>query len=99
MNRHFPLNFPTSGVVCDGLLMLSGLVLMALALVAIAAGSVGSTARSDVKKSPTPVQVQMDEESETASLECVELTQMRLSDWLDRALRREERALRRKAVV
>lgn len=86
MNRRFPAHIPTSGIVADSLLLLSGLVLMVLALVAIAAGSDGSAARPNETEAPPPVQVQSDE-----------LTQMRLSDWLDRALRRE--ALRKKGIV
>lgn len=86
MNRRFPANLPTSGMVADSLLLLSGLVLMALALIAIAAGSGGHSVQSNDETTPAPAEVQSDE-----------LTQMRLSDWLDRALRRE--SLRKKGIA
>jgi hypothetical protein len=99
MKRRFPSAFPTSGALADGLLLVSGFVLVMVAMIAIVAGSNGRSVRSQDTETPVPVHVQRDLQPDFESTVATpELTQQRLSDWLDRALRREERVTRRKAI-
>lgn len=97
MNR--PLHLPNSSLFADGLLLVSGFVLIALALFVIASGSRRQAAQSRDPEATKPVGVQADLQSNLESaISSAHLIQIRLSDWLDRELRREERAIRRKGI-
>jgi hypothetical protein len=98
MNRRFPRHVSHSGLFADGLIVVSGLLLVLLAVVAVFT-SMGTTAQNQEAETPPAVNVQRDLQPEMdAAAVTPELTQQRLSDWLDRALRREERAIRRKVI-